>query len=112
MLNWRLSLPSLRRCRSDKSDRDPKEEPLLAKMATGGVTSVYVGIKHAVEGITKSVALEIAKSGSSGALRHATRSGPAASPVNLWVQPLRRWRPAGRGHGRSNCRRGPAWDHG
>ena len=28
MLNWRLSLPSLRRCRSDKSDRDPKEESL------------------------------------------------------------------------------------
>ena len=25
MLNWRLSLPSLRRCRSDKSDRDPKK---------------------------------------------------------------------------------------
>jgi hypothetical protein len=28
MLNWRLSLPSLRRCRSEKSDRDPKEESL------------------------------------------------------------------------------------
>jgi hypothetical protein len=28
MLNWRPSLPSLRRCRSDKSDRDPKEESL------------------------------------------------------------------------------------
>ena len=28
MLNWRLSLPSLRRCRSDKSDRYPKEESL------------------------------------------------------------------------------------
>ena len=28
MLNWRLSLPSLRRCRSGKSDRDPKEESL------------------------------------------------------------------------------------
>jgi hypothetical protein len=28
MLNWRLSLPSLRRCRNDKSDRDPKEESL------------------------------------------------------------------------------------
>jgi hypothetical protein len=25
MLNWRLSLLSLRRCRSDKADRDPKE---------------------------------------------------------------------------------------
>jgi hypothetical protein len=25
---WRLSRPSLRRCRSDKSDRDPKEESL------------------------------------------------------------------------------------
>jgi len=44
-------------------------------MATGGVTSVYVGSKHAVEGITKSVALEIAKSGSSGALD--TRHGLA-----------------------------------
>lgn len=28
---------------------------------------------------------------------HATRSGPAASLVNLWVQLSRRWRPAGRG---------------
>jgi hypothetical protein len=28
MLNWRLSVPSLRRCRSDKADRDPKEESL------------------------------------------------------------------------------------
>ncbi len=26
MLNWWLSLPSLRRCRSDKADQDPKEE--------------------------------------------------------------------------------------
>src|ERR1700732_510179 len=26
MLNWRLSLPSLRRCRSDKTDRDPMHE--------------------------------------------------------------------------------------
>jgi NAD(P)-dependent dehydrogenase (short-subunit alcohol dehydrogenase family) len=47
-------------------------------MATGGVTSVYVGSKHAVEGITKSVALEIANSGSSGALPHATSGLPRA----------------------------------
>src|ERR1700730_8205417 len=44
--------------------------------------------------------------------RHATRSGPATSLVNLWVQPSRRWRPVGRGHGRSSYRRGPAWGHG
>jgi hypothetical protein len=55
---------------------------------------------------------EIANSGNSRALRHATRSGPAANLVNLWVQPSRRWRPAGRGHGQSSYRRGPAWGHG
>ena len=27
-VNWRLSPPSLRRCRSEKSDRDPKEVSL------------------------------------------------------------------------------------
>jgi NAD(P)-dependent dehydrogenase (short-subunit alcohol dehydrogenase family) len=42
--------------------------------------AVYVGSKHAVKGITKSVALEIAKSGSSGAAATRDKVWPCREP--------------------------------
>jgi len=45
--------------------------------------SIYVGAKHAVEGITKSVALELAKTGDSGECRRARAHGYRhANPIH------------------------------